>query len=975
MIRTLYTGTTGVKNHILWLDVISNNVANVATIGYKKSRATFEDLLSQRLKLALGSTTERGGINPKQVGLGVTNASIEVLHQQASFEETEKDTDLAIKGQGFFVMSDGRSGTPFYTRAGGFDFDGEGYYVNPANGYLVQGWSGKFDEGAGKYYIDTSNPIGNIQIDFGSILPAKATENVTLKGNLDSQTPAAIDSIILTNGVTLRSISQARDDDGTSISLSAPVTSSDNKAGWTLPPDADSRIIINTYTSEPLSTYATIDELIGEINNSAAAGVTISYNPELDMFEVTNDVRQKGQPIFLGERDVTTRGFFTSVHIPTGTHDTEISSKIKFTRLLDAQHPDRYYYRWEAVDPTNGEAIPMVESAAISVMNTGPSGTSRVSNVQVQGLDITQPFSFAAFDLLPAGYGDSTISIYSSATGASYTSKKLSEYISVDEFMSEVNADFNAGATIRYDRANDRFILTNDSPGTVLSVTESTAGGGFISMAKFQRYADNTSNKAVLEATALPSRGIIQVDENGRVVESYNDTDDNGNNILDLTSEVPGDADLWSRTTVTRGIGLDYYRVTQGTMRESEILTSTQTVVNLNQNDADRSRVVVTVNNVFQDPLTYTFRDNTGPDGVDQIVFSTSPGRDAVVEVNYVREGMSAMKPADIFIPNGNEGPESITFSPNTYVANYSSYDKDSMPTMGIVEVVDNGDPATTVQKRPDEYIYSISREVFDSLGTVHDLTFVFERLSTNLWLWQVKNPSEDVNAPEGLLAGYGTLAFNADGSYNRDISQVFQSPSDPDTYDGDNGDAQIGRTMTIGYRGIYFDPPILGYPADYDGSPPPEHGASIVKIQPDFLSLLQQAHPSDANIYFQDGYGKGLLKEVGFNDEGILIGDFDNGQQQYLGQIALATFTNPGGLDKVSGTMFKQTANSGLPVVAAPGVGRNGMIVPQNLEMSNVQLADEFIRMIIAERAFQANSKSITTSDRMLQELIRLKQ
>jgi flagellar hook-basal body protein len=967
MIRALYTGTTGVKNHILWLDVISNNVANVATIGFKKSRATFSDLLSQRLRIALKGTDVRGGLNPKEVGLGVRNASIDVIHTQGSFEETGKLTDLAIEGRGFFILKDGISKAPYYTRAGGFDFDGEGKLVNPANGYLVQGWSAKFDEVEGRYYIDTSIPINDIKIDFESILPAKATENVTIKGDLDSETPLAIDPLLITTGLSLRSLSQVRDGDGTSIILSAPVTSAQNLAGWTLPPDPESRITINQYTSKPLSTYTTIYQLLDEINNSAAAGVQIQYNPELDTFTIYNDIRLKGQPIELGELDVTKRGFFSSIHIPTGTHTTEIDHKIRFTRLLDPQHPDRYYYRWEAVNPVDEEVVGMVESAAISVMGTGPSGTPRVSSQEAQALDITRPFGEAGFDLLPSGYENTTITIYSLSTGGTYTSKRLGEYSSVEEFIKEVNADPNAGVTLRYDRAGDRFILTNDNPGSSLSVTESIAGRGFLTMAKFQRYADNTSNRAVFNTTTLPARGILLLDEDGLVIENYFDTDENANNVLDLTSEVPDSSDLWSHTTVGRGTGLDYMRLTNGIERESFVLTSTQTVINLQRNDVDPSRIVITVNDVYQDPATYTFRDNTGPDGGDQIIFASPPGRDAIIEVNYVRMGMSALKPGDLFIPNGNEGPQPITFSPNTWVGNYAGYNPGTIPTMGIVEMIEDGDPKTTLHKSKDKYTYNISTEVFDSVGTAHKLGFSFERLGTNLWLWTVKNPVE-----EGKLAGYGILAFNWDGGYNRYISEVFQSPSDPDTFDGDNGDPELGRT--IGYRGIYFDPPPLGYPADQNGAPPPEYGARIVKIQPNFDHLVQMAHPSDANIYHQDGFGKGVLKEVTFNDMGVIIGNFDNGEQQPLGQVALATFTNPAGLERVSGTMFRETANSGIPVIAAPGVGKNGIIVPQNLEMSNVQLVDEFIRMIIAERAFQANSRSITTTDRMLMELMRLR-
>lgn len=968
MITALYTGTTGTKNHILWMDVISNNVANVATIGFKRSRVTFEDLLSQRIRMALKGTGVRGGLNPKEIGLGVRNASIDVIHTQGHFEETGKKTDLAIQGEGFFILKDGVSKTPYYTRAGGFNFDGEGNLVNPANGYLVQGWTAKFDKVKGRYYIDTSLPLTTLKVDFKSILPAKATENVLIKGNLDSETPLAIDPIVITIGVPLRSLSQVRNGDRTSLNLNAPVTSNNNLAGWTVPPDPQSRIVINQYISAPLSTYATIHQLLDEINNSASAGVEIHYDPDLDMFSIYNDIRLKGRPIYLREIDVEKRGFFSSIHIPTGTHNTEIAHKIKFTRVLDPQHPDHNYFRWEVVDPVTEEAIGMVESAAISVMNTGPNGTPRVSSQKFQGLDITRSFGEAGFDLLPTGYQDTTITIYSSSTGRSYTSKRLGEYKSVKEFIDEVNMDLNAGVTLRYDRVGDRFILTNDNPGSSIEVRESIPGSGFLTMAKFQRYEDNTSDRAVLNATTLPARGIIQLDKDGLVIESYHDTDENGNGIFDLASEVPGISDLWGHTTIAPGVGLDYVRLAHGTIRSSHVLTSTQTVINLGSGDVDKSRIVVTVNNVYVDPAFYSFHDNTGPGGVDQIIFNSPPGMDALVEVNYVRIGKSALRPADLFIPNGNERPESITFSPNTWVSNYRGYNPGTIHTMGIVEMVKDGDPKTTIHKTKDKYTHSISQEVFDSVGTPHNLSFSFERLGTNLWLWTVPNPVE-----KNKLSGYGILVFNWDGGYNRYISKVFQSPSDPDTFDGDNGDDQPGRTLTIGYRGIYFDPPSLGYPEDYDGAPPPQHGARIVMITPNFDGLFQMTHPSDVNIH-QDGFGKGVLKEVEFNDMGVLIGYFDNDQQQPLGQLALASFINPAGLDRVAGTMFKQTANSGLPMIGAPGGGKNGIIVPKWLEMSNVQLVEEFIGMIIAERAFQANSRTITTTDRMLGELMRLR-
>ncbi len=137
MLRSLYSGVSGLRNHQTRLDVIGNNIANVNTIGFKSSRATFKDLFSQTLRAATSAHGDRGGSNPIQVGLGVTLASIDTDHGDGSIQYTGKATDLAIEGSGFFILRDGN--TLMYTRAGNFDLDEEGYLVVPGSGLRVQG--------------------------------------------------------------------------------------------------------------------------------------------------------------------------------------------------------------------------------------------------------------------------------------------------------------------------------------------------------------------------------------------------------------------------------------------------------------------------------------------------------------------------------------------------------------------------------------------------------------------------------------------------------------------------------------------------------------------------------------------------------------------------------------------------------------------------------------------------------------------
>lgn len=138
MMRSLYSGVTGLRNHQTRMDVIGNNIANVNTVGYKSSRVVFQDIYSQTLRPASGPNgTDSGGTNPQQIGLGVTLATIDILHTRSAAQYTGAPLDLSIEGEGFFAVSN--SGQLSYTRAGNFYTDVDNNLVN-ANGYMVQGY-------------------------------------------------------------------------------------------------------------------------------------------------------------------------------------------------------------------------------------------------------------------------------------------------------------------------------------------------------------------------------------------------------------------------------------------------------------------------------------------------------------------------------------------------------------------------------------------------------------------------------------------------------------------------------------------------------------------------------------------------------------------------------------------------------------------------------------------------------------------
>jgi flagellar hook protein FlgE len=167
------------------MDVIGNNIANVNTIGFKRGRVNFQDMVYQYMGGASRPTDELGGVNPKQVGLGMMVSAIDTIHTQGSLQSTGVVSDVAIQGNGFFIMRAGNK--ELYTRAGAFGLDAQGVLVNPANGMRVQGWQAETINGV--TILDTSSDVTDLLIPIGSKDPAQMTTEVEFACNLDKRTP------------------------------------------------------------------------------------------------------------------------------------------------------------------------------------------------------------------------------------------------------------------------------------------------------------------------------------------------------------------------------------------------------------------------------------------------------------------------------------------------------------------------------------------------------------------------------------------------------------------------------------------------------------------------------------------------------------------------------------------------------------------------------------------------------------------
>jgi flagellar hook protein FlgE len=236
--------------------------------------------------------------------------------------------------------------------------------------------------------------------------------------------------------------------------------------------------------------------------------------------------------------------------------------------------------------------------------------------------------------------------------------------------------------------------------------------------------------------------------------------------------------------------------------------------------------------------------------------------------------------------------------------------------------------PADTTYSFTNNAYWSTALTVYDSLGNAHplDLNFVRTQESPSLWSWSLS--STENNTYDWLASG--NISFNA------------------------NGTILSGKTASV-----HLDP---------------QNGSNLLDFTLDFSRMKQVATDSSASMDSQNGYPVGVLDEFSVGSDGLVTGVFDNERTMVLGQVALAGFFNPSGLIKVGDSAFAETLSSGQPSVGSADDEGRGGIQSMRLEMSNVDLSDEFTDMIVTQRGFEANTKVITASDEILQDLLNLK-
>lgn len=260
--------------------------------------------------------------------------------------------------------------------------------------------------------------------------------------------------------------------------------------------------------------------------------------------------------------------------------------------------------------------------------------------------------------------------------------------------------------------------------------------------------------------------------------------------------------------------------------------------------------------------------------------------------------------------------------------------------------------PAFDVTDTATTSNFSSTITVYDSLGVSHVINIYFrkdtETATGNTWEWfAVVNDTDSASGSTEIQA-QGTLDFDSNGALDDESAVTYPLASGGFDF---TGGAAAGQVIDFNF------------------------GTNIASEGGTGLDGTTQFGSNSATIFqSQDGYSSGSLRNITITQDGYITGIFTNGQTRAVGQIALAKFLAPTEITKMGKNLYAESNDSGQPIITVPGTSGTGVVMSNTLELSNVDLAEEFVRMIISQRGFQANSKMVSTSDELMQELINLK-
>ncbi|EID5107999.1 flagellar hook protein FlgE [Campylobacter jejuni] len=844
MMRSLWSGVSGLQAHQVAMDVEGNNISNVNTTGFKYSRVDFGTMFSQTVKIATAPTDGRGGSNPLQIGLGVSVSSTTRIHSQGSVQTTDKNTDVAINGDGFFMVSDDGGLTNYLTRSGDFKLDAYGNFVNNA-GFVVQGWNINWDDQT----IDSSRTPQNIFIDPGMHIPAAKSTEVAIKANLNSglnigtssRNLYALDSVHGWNTKTQRA--EDENDTGTTQFY----TTSKNAVEVT-EKGVDAGSLFNA-NGQGLN----LREGQGIWVSYADAKFTTATAGANGVFNENSQTTQQNV-IFWGNKD-------NAVNLDITLNGVNIQNAN--IRSLD-------------------EAIAYINTFTAPTDTRDGTGVKAVKKADGSGIEF----------------------VNDNADGTTDNMKNI------DLVVKQTNT---AGERFRvtWNQQNQNFTAaTVKANGNSAWITGGTAG------LTEERVQIITAHKYVYSSTPV------------NIPPMYNP--DGGPGYDPANQNNPGTAEN------------NYFQAVQGGLlnTDSRTFRTTEDLRELLQRDA---RYGVD----YDGSGRFEINGRDVNEGVKVVV--TENGNFAISNPNEIPQRPGFVMPG---APGTQDNRTTHNMSFN--ITAYSNKQGTVSTNDAFTKIFKAFDGVLTVggQIKESEQLklsaFSAGLEIYDSLGSKHTLEVQFVKQSTtqdggNEWqmIIRVPEPAEINTTGEGPTnIIVGTARFNNDGSLaNYTPKTINFSP---------NNGAAPNQQIKLSF----------GTSGSNDG-------------------LVSSNSASTLTGQATDGYTSGNLKPdaIRVDDKGNILGEFTNGKTFAVAKIAMASVANNSGLEEIGGNLFKVTANSGNIVVGEAGTGGRGEMKTSALEMSNVDLSRSLTELIIIQRGYQANSKTISTSDQMLQTLIQLKQ
>lgn len=856
--RSLWSGVSGLQAHQVAMDVEGNNISNVNTTGFKYSRADFGTMFSQTVKIATAPTDGRGGSNPLQIGLGVSVSSTTRIHSQGSVQTTDKNTDVAINGDGFFMVSDDGGLTNYLTRSGDFKLDAYGNFVNNA-GFVVQGWNINWDTQS----IDSSRTPQNIFIDPGMHIPAAQSTEVAIKANLNSGLNIGTASRPLYSLDSVHGFNQKTGE-----------TKDENDTGTTQFYTTSKNAV--EVTEKGVDAGSLFNANGTGLNLRDGQGIWVSYadakysTNQLGVNAFDPNLHQNQTAAFWGNGNQKTRLdiVINGVAIQNdtiGSIDEAIAYINTFTAPTDAR------------EGTGVRAVKNADGSGIDFVNDNADGTTD----NMKNINLVVNATNTAGEAWTANWDAAT--------------NTFNQYTSI--------AQNNASL----------WTATGGQAGTPNNLT----GGRSAQIITAHKYIYSSSPQT------LPPM--------------YN-PDGGFNYIPGTPGNPPANPPTWNGTDAATIGSQNYYNaVMNGSLLNTNIRTfhTTEDLRELLQRDA-RYGVDYDGNGTF---AAADVNENV------KVVVNSS-GAFSLTNVNETSN-------SPILVTGGaplNFGSHNMNFNITAYTDERGTVSTNDAFTK-IFKGLDGSFPAGNQVKQSELLklsAFSAGLEIYDSLGSKHTLEVQFVKQSTtqdggNEWQMIIRVPEPaEINTtgegPNNIIVG--TARFNNDGSLsNYNPRTINFSP---------NNGAAPNQQIKLSF----------GTSGSNDG-------------------LVSSNSASTLTGQATDGYTSGNLKPdaIRVDDKGNILGEFTNGKTFAVAKIAMASVANNSGLEEIGGNLFKVTANSGNIVVGEAGTGGRGEMKTSALEMSNVDLSRSLTELIIIQRGYQANSKTISTSDQMLQTLIQLKQ